>query len=34
MRHPDVKHKMEGFTLQHVLPEFTAQEGYMRAVVR
>ena len=34
MRHPDVKHKMEGFTLQHILPEFTAQEGYMRAVVR
>ncbi|KAH8989143.1 ARM repeat-containing protein [Lactarius akahatsu] len=32
MRHPDVKHKMEGFTLQHILPEFTAQEGYMRAV--
>jgi hypothetical protein len=34
MRHPEVKHKMEGFTLQHILPEFTAQEGYMRAVVR
>lgn len=34
MRHPDVKHKMEDFTLQHILPEFTAQEGYMRAVVR
>ncbi|KAI9443408.1 ARM repeat-containing protein [Lactarius indigo] len=32
MRHPDVKHKMEDFTLQHILPEFTAQEGYMRAV--
>lgn len=32
MRHPEVKHKMEGFTLQHILPEFTAQEGYMRAV--
>ncbi|KAH9980072.1 ARM repeat-containing protein [Lactifluus volemus] len=32
MRHPDVKLKMEDFTLQHVLPEFTAPEGYMRAV--
>ncbi|KAI0301095.1 armadillo-type protein [Multifurca ochricompacta] len=32
MRHPDVKRKMEDFTLQHVLPEFTAPEGYMRAV--
>jgi importin-7 len=34
MRHPDVKRNMENFTLQHVLPEFTAPEGYMRAVVR
>lgn len=34
MRHPEVKHKMESFTLQHILPEFTAPEGYMRAVVR
>ncbi|KAF8257751.1 hypothetical protein EI94DRAFT_1817025 [Lactarius quietus] len=34
MRHPEVKHKMEGFTSQHIfkLPEFTAQEGYMWAV--
>jgi len=34
MRHPDVKHKMEDFTLKHVFPEFTAPEGYMRAAVR
>ncbi|KAI0263933.1 ARM repeat-containing protein [Gloeopeniophorella convolvens] len=32
MRHPDVKRQMEDFTLQHVLPEFTAPEGYMRAM--
>ncbi|KAF8267216.1 armadillo-type protein [Lactarius quietus] len=34
MRHPEVKHKMEGFMSQHIfkLPEFTAQEGYMWAV--
>ncbi|KAH9999685.1 armadillo-type protein [Russula compacta] len=32
MRHPDVKRKMEDFTIKHVFPEFTAPEGYMRAV--
>ncbi|KAI0754790.1 ARM repeat-containing protein [Daedaleopsis nitida] len=32
MRHPDVKGNMEQFLLQHVLPEFTAPEPYMRAV--
>ncbi|KAH9969835.1 ARM repeat-containing protein [Russula dissimulans] len=32
MRHPEVKHKMEDFTMRHVLPEFTASEGYIRAV--
>jgi hypothetical protein len=33
MRHPDAKQKMEDFTMRHVFPEFTASEGYMRAVV-
>ncbi|KAI8978716.1 ARM repeat-containing protein [Trametes punicea] len=32
MRHPDVKGNMEQFMIEHVLPEFTASEGYMRAV--
>ncbi|KAI0632293.1 ARM repeat-containing protein [Trametes polyzona] len=32
MRHPDVKGNMEQFLIQHVLPEFTATEPYMRAV--
>ncbi|KAI0769096.1 ARM repeat-containing protein [Trametes elegans] len=32
MRHPDVKGNMEQFMVQHVLPEFTASEPYMRAV--
>ncbi|KAH9991238.1 ARM repeat-containing protein [Russula vinacea] len=31
MRHPDVKHKMEDFTMKYVFPEFTVPEGYMRA---
>lgn len=34
MRHPDVKHKMEDFTMKYVFPEFTVPEGYMRAAVR
>ena len=34
MRHPEAKHKMEDFTMRHVLPGFSASEGYMRAVVR
>ncbi|KAH7924546.1 ARM repeat-containing protein [Leucogyrophana mollusca] len=32
MRHPDVKGSMEQFMLQHVLPEFSASEPYLRAV--
>ncbi|KAA1474736.1 ARM repeat-containing protein [Dentipellis sp. KUC8613] len=32
MRHPDVKFNMSQFMMQHVLPEFNAPEGYMRAV--
>ncbi|KIP02790.1 hypothetical protein PHLGIDRAFT_95597 [Phlebiopsis gigantea 11061_1 CR5-6] len=32
MRHPDVKNNMEQFLVSHVLPEFTAQEPYMRAI--
>lgn len=34
MRHPDVKGKMEDFTMKYVFPEFAAPEGYMRAAVR
>ena len=34
MRHPDVKGKMEDFTIKYVFPEFAAPEGYMRAAVR
>lgn len=33
MRHPDVKNSMEQFLMQHVLPEFTANEPFMRAIV-
>ena len=33
MRHPDVKNSMEQFLVSHVLPEFTVQEPYMRAIV-
>ena len=33
MRHPDVKGNMEQFLVQHVLPEFTSPEPYMRAIV-
>jgi hypothetical protein len=33
MRHPDVKHKMEDFTMKYVFTEFSSPEGYMRAVV-
>ncbi|RPD62608.1 ARM repeat-containing protein [Lentinus tigrinus ALCF2SS1-7] len=32
MRHPDVKGNMEQFVLQHVIPEFSTPEPYMRAV--
>ncbi|KIJ64587.1 hypothetical protein HYDPIDRAFT_154272 [Hydnomerulius pinastri MD-312] len=32
MRHPEVKGGMEQFMMQHVLPEFTASEPYMRAI--
>ena len=34
VRHPDVKGSIEQFMVQHVLPEFTAPEAYMRSVVR
>ena len=33
MRHPDVKNSMEQFLVQHVLPEFSASEPYVRAIV-
>lgn len=33
MHHPDVKGGMEQFMMQYVLPEFTASEPYMRAIV-
>lgn len=33
MHHPDVKNNMEQFMTQHVLPEFTSPEPYMRAIV-
>jgi hypothetical protein len=33
MRHPDVKNNMEQFMLQHVAPEFSSSEPYMRAIV-
>lgn len=33
MRHPEVKGSMEQFLVQHVLPEFTSSEPYMRAIV-
>lgn len=33
MRHPEVKGSMEDFMMRHVLPEFTASEPYMRAIV-
>ena len=33
MHHPDVKDSMEQFLMQHVLPEYTATEPYMRAIV-
>ena len=32
MRHPDVKGSMSQFVLQHVLPEFSSPEPYMRAI--
>ncbi|KAH7915448.1 armadillo-type protein [Hygrophoropsis aurantiaca] len=32
IRHPEVKGNMEQFMLQHVLPEFSATEPYMRAI--
>ncbi|KAJ6622613.1 armadillo-type protein [Mycena sp. CBHHK59/15] len=32
MRHPDVRGNMEQFLLQFVTPEFSSQDGYMRAI--
>ncbi|THH18363.1 hypothetical protein EW146_g2600 [Bondarzewia mesenterica] len=32
MRHPDVKHNMPQFMSQHVLSEFSSEEGYLRAI--
>ncbi|EIN12803.1 ARM repeat-containing protein [Punctularia strigosozonata HHB-11173 SS5] len=32
MSHPEVKTNMESFMLQHVLPEFSSSDGYMRAI--
>ncbi|KAI0688708.1 ARM repeat-containing protein [Cytidiella melzeri] len=32
MRHPDVKGSMEQFLVQHVIPEFTSSEPYIRAI--
>jgi hypothetical protein len=32
--HPTVKTEMETFLVQHVLPCFSASEGYLRAMVR
>ncbi|KII90665.1 hypothetical protein PLICRDRAFT_52383 [Plicaturopsis crispa FD-325 SS-3] len=32
MRHPEVKNNMEQFMMQHVLPEFSATEPYLRAI--
>ena len=34
MRHAEVKNNMAQFMSQHVLPQFTSPEGYMRAIVR
>lgn len=33
MRHPDFKTNMEQFMVQHILPEFGANEPYVRAIV-
>ena len=33
MRHPEVKGSMEQFLVQHVIPEFTSSEPYIRAIV-
>ncbi|OAX41298.1 hypothetical protein K503DRAFT_780748 [Rhizopogon vinicolor AM-OR11-026] len=33
VRHPDVKRGLKQFMVQHVLPEFTAQEAYLRSVI-
>lgn len=33
MRHPNVQDNMEQFMVQHVLPEFSSPEPYMRAIV-
>jgi importin-7 len=33
MRHPDVKGSMEQFIVQHVLPEFSSSEPFVRAIV-
>ncbi|KAG9315992.1 armadillo-type protein [Chiua virens] len=32
MRHPEVKGSMEEFMMRHVLPEYTANEPYMRSI--
>jgi hypothetical protein len=33
MRHPEVKNNMEQFMLQHVAPEYSSSEPYMKAIV-
>jgi len=33
MRHPEVKHNMSQFMMQHVLPQFSSSEGFLRAIV-
>jgi importin-7 len=33
LRHPELKNNVESFMLQHVLPEFSSSEPYMRAIV-
>ncbi|KAI0057803.1 ARM repeat-containing protein [Artomyces pyxidatus] len=32
MRHPEVKMNMEEFMVQHILPEYTSPEAYLRAI--
>jgi hypothetical protein len=33
MHHPEVQGQMEQFLMQHVLPEYSSPDGYMRAIV-
>jgi hypothetical protein len=33
LRHPEIKDSMEAVIVQHVLPEFQSQEGFMRYIV-